>query len=89
MVAARLTNARERASMKVCVTVEGSPRVNALPSFSSLTWPEMSHKSNPVSLLPHHVVCQRCEKILDLSCCVFGEVSIVYRKPLVIKYYHI
>jgi hypothetical protein len=40
--------------MKVCVTVEGSPRVNALPSSSS-TWMEMSHKSNPVSLLPYHV----------------------------------
>jgi hypothetical protein len=41
--------------MKLCVTVEGSPRVNALPSSSSSMWPEMSHKSNPVSLLPHHV----------------------------------
>jgi hypothetical protein len=41
--------------MKLCVTVEGSPRVNALPSSSSSTWPEMSHKSNPVSLLPHRI----------------------------------
>jgi len=41
--------------MKLCVMVEGSPRVNALPSFSSSTWPEMSNKFNPVSLLPHHV----------------------------------
>ena len=41
--------------MKLCVKVEGSPRVNALPSSSSSTWPEMSNKSNPVSLLPHHV----------------------------------
>jgi len=37
--------------------VEGSPRVNALPSSSSSTWPEMRNKSNPVSLLPH-LVCQ-------------------------------
>jgi hypothetical protein len=43
--------------MKLCVTVEGSPRVNALTSSSSSTWPEMSHKSNPVSLLLHHVKC--------------------------------
>jgi len=35
--------------------VEGSPRVNVLPSSSSSTWPEMSNKSNPVSLLPHLV----------------------------------
>ena len=41
--------------MKLCVKVEGSPRVNASPSSSSSTWPEMSNKSNPVSLLPHHV----------------------------------
>jgi len=41
--------------MNLCVTVEGSPRVNALPSSSSSTWPEMSNKSNPVSLLPHLV----------------------------------
>ena len=41
--------------MNLCVTVEGSPRVNALPSSSSSTWPEMSNKSNPVSLLPHIV----------------------------------
>ena len=40
--------------MNLCVTVEGSPQVNALPSSSS-TWPEMSNKSNPVSLLPHLV----------------------------------
>jgi hypothetical protein len=37
--------------MNLCVRLEGSPRVNALPSSSS-TWPEMSNKSNPVSLLP-------------------------------------
>ena len=42
--------------MNLCVTVEGSPRVNALPSSSSSTWPEMSNKSNPVSLLPHLVI---------------------------------
>jgi len=41
--------------MKLCVKVEGSPWVNALPSSSSSTWPEMSNKSNPVSLLSHHV----------------------------------
>jgi len=41
--------------MNLCVTVEGSPRVNALPSSSSSTCPEMSNKSNPVSLLPHLV----------------------------------
>jgi len=41
--------------MNLCVTVEGSPRVNALPSSSSSTWPEMSNKSNPVSFLPHLV----------------------------------
>ena len=41
--------------MNFCVTVKGSPRVNALPSSSSSTWPEMSNKCNPVSLLPHHV----------------------------------
>jgi len=41
--------------MNLCVTVEGSPRVNALPSSSSSTWREMSNKSNPVSLLPHLV----------------------------------
>ena len=41
--------------MKLCVKVEGSPRVYALPSSSSSAWPEMSNKSNPVSLLPHHV----------------------------------
>ena len=41
--------------MNLCVTVEGSPRVNVLPSSSSSTWPEMSNKSNPVSLLPHLV----------------------------------
>ena len=41
--------------MNLCVTVEGSPRVNALPSSSSSTWPEMSNKSNPASLLPHLV----------------------------------
>jgi len=41
--------------MNLCVTLEGSPRVNALPSSSSSTWPEMSNKSNPVSLLPHLV----------------------------------
>jgi len=41
--------------MNLCVTVEGSPRVNALPSSSSSTWPEMSNKSNLVSLLPHLV----------------------------------
>jgi len=41
--------------MNLCVTVEGSPRVNALPSSSSSTWPEMSNKINPVSLLPHLV----------------------------------
>jgi len=41
--------------MNLCVTVEGSPRVNVLPSSSSSTWPEMSNKSNPVSLLPYHV----------------------------------
>ena len=45
--------------MKLCVKVEGSPRVNALPSSSSSTWPEMSNKSNPVSLLPHHVYTER------------------------------
>ena len=45
--------------MNLCVTLEGSPRVNALPSSSSSTWPEMSNKSNPVSLLPHlvHSIC--------------------------------
>jgi len=37
------------------VKVEGSPRVNVLPSSSSSTWPQMSNKSNSVSLLPHHV----------------------------------
>jgi hypothetical protein len=41
--------------MNLCVMVEGSPLVNALPSSSSSTWPEMSNKSNPVSLLPHLV----------------------------------
>jgi hypothetical protein len=41
--------------MNLCVTVEGSPQVNAVPSSSSSTWPEMSNKSNPVSLLPHLV----------------------------------
>jgi hypothetical protein len=41
--------------MKLCVTVEGSPQVNALSYSSSSTLPEMSNKSNPVSLLPHHV----------------------------------
>ena len=37
------------------MTVDGSPRVNALHSSSSSTWPEMSNKSNPFSLLPHVV----------------------------------
>jgi len=41
--------------MNLCVTVEGSPRVNALPSSSSSKCPEKSNKSNPVSLLPHLV----------------------------------
>ena len=41
--------------MKLCVKVEGRPRVNVLPFSSSSTWSEMSNKSNPVSLLPHHV----------------------------------
>jgi len=41
--------------MNLYVMVEGSPRVNALPSSSSSTWPEMSNKCNPISLLPHLV----------------------------------
>jgi len=44
--------------------VEGSPRVNALPSSSSLTWLEMSNKSNPVSLLPHLVETQYLKIII-------------------------
>ena len=52
--------------MNLCVTVEGSPRVNALPSSSSSTWPKMSNKSNPVSLLPH-LVLQRKIKIKTLK----------------------
>ena len=48
--------------MNLCVTVEGSPRVNALPSSSSSTWPEMSNKSNPVSLLPHLVLWESATK---------------------------
>jgi len=48
--------------MNLCVTVEGSPPVNALPSSSSSTWPEMSNKSNPVSLLLH-LVCDRSNGI--------------------------
>jgi len=30
-------------------------RPSKIPSSSSSTWPEMSNKSNPVSLLPHLV----------------------------------
>jgi hypothetical protein len=45
--------------MNLCVTVEGSPQVNALPSSSSSKWPEMSNKINPVSLLPHLVLSLR------------------------------
>jgi len=50
--------------MNFCVTVEGSPRVNALPSSSSLTWPKMSNKSNPVSLFPHLVCIKEGSKII-------------------------
>jgi hypothetical protein len=48
-------NRRFRRTYQLCVTVEGSPRVRALPFSSSSAWPEMSHNSNPVSLLPHRL----------------------------------
>ena len=54
--------------MNLCVTVEGSPRVNTLPSSSSSTWPEMSNKSNPVSLLPHLVCIYVCMCVCMYVC---------------------
>jgi len=57
--------------MNLCVTVEGSPRVNALPSSSSSTWPEMSNKSNPVSLLPHLVYDEGYFYSVLVSLCIF------------------
>jgi hypothetical protein len=58
--------------MKLCVTVDGSPRVNALPSSSSSTWPEMSHKSNPVSLLPDLV------DLLDEGKPIFNQQNLLW-----------
>ena len=67
--------------MNLCVTVEGSSRVNALPSSSSSAWPEMSNKSNPVSLLPHlvlhkpqHVV--RTYSTLQHTCWDFHSITV-------------
>jgi len=69
--------------MNLCVTVEGSPRVNALPSSSSSTWPEMSNKSNPVSLFPHLICMYVCVYVCMYACMyacmyVFMHVCIVY-----------
>jgi len=70
--------------MKLCVKVEGSPRVNVLPSSSSSTWSEMSNKSNPVSLLPHHV----CN--IEERSCIHGGSGKVFNNTLyyiLIKYF--
>jgi hypothetical protein len=57
------------------VTVEESPRVNALHTSSSSTWPEMSNKSNTVSLLPHHVQLELLimSGVLLETCWAFNE----------------
>jgi len=68
--------------MKLCVTVEGSPRVDALPSSLSSTWPEMSNKSNPVSLLPHlvYVLCWSvCVDLYLISAVTSYSPCLLYR----------
>ena len=58
--------------LKLCVTVEGSPHVNAPPSSLLSQWQEISNKINLVSLLPHLVIFYRSSSAGLGKCCFYS-----------------